>query len=174
MKTIAIAAMCVLALLVSAGVTDAKEATQVPVDEEVIGLHPGLESSETCDYTCPETYEIKCTQSSRFLSFNIGDDCNGAPVSGCARFADTRTQGALIALTPLGLYGHAYSTPGFLDTGGNYWMTLTRPGLEGLMKAVGIVTVIDAGDRFYAVLAQCFSNSLFTYRNTSLIKKFDH
>jgi hypothetical protein len=174
MKTIAIASMWILVLMMSAGVAsaDKEAALATPLDQEVTGLFPRITSSENCDFTCPETYEIKCNQTARYLEIVVGDDFCGS-----SRCVDTYTQAVLIGLTPTsgGFYGQAQSTYGFTGPGDSYFLYLVRPGSEGTMKGVAAVTVVtySGGYRDYAIDAFCYSN-VYGYRSTSLVKKYDN
>jgi hypothetical protein len=176
MKTIAIASMLTLALMMSAGVAsaDKEAALATPLDQEGTGLFPTSTSTESCDFTCPETWEIKCNQAARYLYAAVGDDfgCGGG-----AQCSDTYTQAVLIGLTPTsgGFYGQAQSTYGFTSPGSTYYLALTRPGSEGTMKAMSAVTVVtaDGFHRDYTIEAFCYSN-VVGYRSTTLTLKYNN
>jgi hypothetical protein len=174
MKTIAIASMWALMLMLSAGVAsaDKEAALATPQDQEITGLSPRITSAENCDYACPETYEIKCNQGARYLEIAVGDDFCGS-----SRCVDTYTQAFLIGLSPTsgGFYGQAQSTYGWTGPGDYYFLYLVRPGSEGTMKGVAAVTVVtySGGYRDYAIDAYCYSN-VYGARSTTLTKKFDN
>ena len=136
------------------------------------GLDPFIHSATDCDQQCAETYEIKCTQASRYLYVEIGDDWKNRGLS--ERYADTYTQGQLIGLGPAGLNWEARSTPGYSVPGDAFVLALTRPGSEGTMRAMAVVQAIGSGDRRYAIDAYCWSDVTGGYRNTSLTKMSEY
>lgn len=169
MKTIAIAltGLLFLGIPVGAAYADKQESAN---GEEVIGLNPGLESSTQCDYQCSEAFEIKCTQSARYLYVLVGDDW---AVRHSSRFSDTYVQGQLTGLAPSTMYGKSVATPGYLGLGDGWYLTIIRPGTEGTMKALATVQAVQYFDRLYAIDVWCYSNVYFAYRNASLLKKND-
>ena len=151
-----------------------KERTEAAGTREASGLDPFLQSSTTCDHACPETFEVKCTQASRYLVVEVGDDWRNRSLS--QRWADSFTHGLLIGLAPAGLNWKARGPFGISGPGDGFTLSLTRPGSEGTMRAMVVVqsTIGANNDRWYAVDAYCWSDVTGSYRNTSITRMSDY
>lgn len=175
MNIASIAVLSTLLFALSAGPAWAqKEAAGAAEGQEVTGLFPGLESSTGCDENCSESYEAKCTQSSKTLWIVVGDDWDGAHWG--VRFADSFVRAQVMGLAPTGVNWRSQASD-WINPGGNWGFAITRPSGEGAIRALALVQAHDPGtpgDRIYAIDIYCWSNVYANYRNASLLKKFDN
>jgi hypothetical protein len=172
-KVLGNAFIMILITGLTVGFVWADEPTQVG---EVIGLFPSINQQVTTaggvaggvGWLDVDTYEVKCTQSSRYMDIVVDDtgtddDCFSA---------------TLIGYVPASMLGRAVSSEDACS-GTSAFIYLTRPGSEGTMKALLSVYAyftLDDGSISYTVTADCYSNNEFLaggdgQRTTSLVLK---
>lgn len=161
------AALGALAVLVAAGLTGPATAGADPVEiEGEVGGCPG----------CMDSYEVKCTKASRFLQVRL----EAIPPED-EEDITTRFQMTAVGTSPAAMDNQDFVRVAETLPGKNPVTTaMVRPGPEGTMKAVVVVTPVlfSLAGSSYRLTAECAKGVLFgdppvTPTKTVVVQRID-
>ncbi|PWU18000.1 MAG: hypothetical protein C5B48_15275 [Candidatus Rokuibacteriota bacterium] len=135
--------------------------------EDESGSPPAAENlvirneSLTCGTECDDSFEVKCTQASQFVTITVEDTGT----------LDDPLVVTCIATVPAAIYGQ--TDVDFVAAGGTRACSFVRPGAEGLIKGLVAVTGNGAVPAVtYQIRAECFSDAggVLVSRNTVITR----